>query len=78
MDYLAHLGLEFFDELLGVVLLMLDVAQLLLPDACELTTLQELLPDQVDEFDARGGGNQALALALDVVALEEGLDDGGA
>ena len=54
---------------------MLDVAQLLLPDARQLTTGEELLLDHVDEFYPRWGGHQVLALPADVVALEERLDD---
>ena len=56
---------------------MLDVAELLLPDTGQFATLQQFLMDGVNEFDACRGCHQILALATDVVALEEGLDDAG-
>ena len=42
-DNLRHLLLQRVDELSGVVFLMLDVAQLLLPDAGQLAALQQFL-----------------------------------
>ena len=56
---------------------MFDVAQFLLPDTCQLTTLQQFLADEVDKFNARGGGDEAFLVAFDIVALEEGLNDAG-
>ena len=56
---------------------MLDVAQVFFPDARQLGTFQHFLVDDVNEVDACLGGLQALAVAYDVVALEEGFDDGG-
>ena len=56
---------------------MLDVAELLFPDTCQLTTLQKFFMNGVDEFDTCRGCHQVLALAADVVALEEGFDDAG-
>ena len=78
MDDISHLLFQLVDKLLGIVFLMLDIAQLLLPDTSQFTALQELLTDEVDEFDACGCGDEAFALALDIVALEKGLDDRGA
>ena len=66
----GDLLLQLVDELLGIVLLGFDVAQLLFPDTRELTALEQFLADEVYEFDARGGGHKTLALTLDVVALE--------
>ena len=77
MDNGGYLSLQFLDKLSGIVFLMLDVAQLLFPDTCQFTALQQFLVDEVDELDARWGGDEALAVALDIVALEEGLDDAG-
>ena len=77
LDNLRHLTLQFFDKLHGVVLLVLDIAQLLLPDTRQLTTLQQFLTDKVDQFDTRWSGDEPFAIALDVMALEEGLDDAG-
>ena len=57
--------------------MVLDVTQFLLPDSRQLTTLQQFLVDGVNQFDARGRGDEVLALALDIVPLEEGLDDAG-
>ena len=74
----CHLLFQLVDKLLGIVLLMLNVAELLLPDACEFTTLQQLFANQVDEFYACRCRHQALSLSLDIVALEECLDDRGA
>ena len=54
---------------------MLDVAQFLFPDARQFTAFQQFLADEVDEFDACWCGYQALTFALDIMALEEGLDD---
>ena len=54
---------------------MFDVAQFLLPDTRQFTALQQFLVDEVDEFDACRGGDEAFAVALDIVALEECLDD---
>ena len=56
---------------------MLDVSELFLPDTGQLTALQEFLVDGVDELDTCWSCHQVLALAADVVALEESLDDAG-
>ena len=77
VDNLGDLLFEFADELLGVVGAVFDVAELLLPDARELAALEELLADESDELDAGGCGDEPFALATDVVALEECLDDAG-
>ena len=55
---------------------MLDLAQLVFPDAREFRTLEEFLLDQPDEGYACGSGFQTLALQTDVAALVERLDDG--
>ena len=54
---------------------MLNIAQLLLPDTRQLTTLKQLFADEVDKLYTCWCGNQALAFALDVVTLEQSLDD---
>ena len=71
VDNLGDLGFQLFYELLCVVLLVLDVAELLLPDARQFAAFQEFLADEVDEFYARRCGDEALAVAAYVVALEE-------
>ena len=78
VDNLRDLGFQLFYELLCVVLLVLDVAEFLLPDARQFAAFQEFLADEVDEFYARRCGDKALAVAAYVVALEERLDDTGA
>ena len=45
---LGYLLLQFVDKLCGIVLLMLDVAQLFLPDTRQLATLQQLFMNGVD------------------------------
>ena len=45
---LGYLLLQFVDKLCGVVLLMLDVAQLLLPDTRQLATLHQFFMNGVD------------------------------
>ena len=56
---------------------MLYVAQLLLPDTRQLTTLKQLLAYKVYQFNTRWRGYQSFALALYVVALKQSLDDAG-
>ena len=58
-----YLGLQFLDELLGIVCLMFDVAQFLLPDTRQFTAFQQFLMDEVDEFDACRGGDEALPIS---------------
>ena len=77
MNDLCNLRLQFVDKLLGIVFLVLYVAQLLFPDTCQFAALQQFLANQVDQFDACRCGNQTFTLSLDIVAFEEGLDDGG-
>ena len=74
----GYLGLEFFDELLGIVCLVLNVAQLLLPDARQLAALEQFLVYEVYEFNACRGGHQTFLVALDIMALKKSLDDAGA
>ena len=66
---------QFVDKQHRVVGLSLDVAQFLLPDARQFAAFEQFFVDGVDEFDARGRGQQILAFAPDVVALEQRLDD---
>jgi hypothetical protein len=68
---------QFVDKLLRIILLVLNIAQFLFPDTCELTTFEQFLANQVYEFDSRGSSNQSFALALDVVALEKRLEAKG-
>ena len=56
--------------------MVLDLSQLVFPDAREFRTLEEFLLDQPDECHARGSGFQTLALQTDVAALVERLDNG--
>ncbi len=77
MTIWVDLLFQTVDELGWVVGFVLDVSELFLPDTRQLTALQEFLMDGVDEFDACWSCHQVLALAADVVALEEGLDDAG-
>ena len=77
-DDLRHLFLQLANELGGLIFVGFDVAQLLLPDACQLGALEQILVDEVDELDARGRSHEALALLSYIMALEERLDDGGA
>ena len=56
---------------------MLDIAQFLFPDACQLTALEQFLADKVNEFDTRRRGYEPLLVTLYIVPLEEGLDDAG-
>ena len=74
---LCYLIFQLLYEALRVVLLMFDVAQFLLPDAGQLAALEQFFLDQVDQLHSRGCGHQALPLATDIVALEQGLDDAG-
>ena len=55
---------------------MLDLAQLVFPDAREFRTLEEFFLNQPDEGNACGSGFQTLALQTDVAALVERLDNG--
>ena len=75
---LRHLHLQLVNKLVGIILLVLNVAQLLFPDARQLRTLQQLFVDEVNQFYTRRSSHQVLALLADVVTLEQGLDDGGA
>ena len=77
VDNVGHLLLQFGNELGWVVGFVLYVAQLLLPDTCQFTTLEQFLVNEVDEFNAGRGCHESLAFALDVVALEQGFDDAG-
>ena len=75
LDDIGDLLFQLVDKLCGIVLLVLDVTQFLFPDTCQLTALQQLLADEVDELDARRGGDESFAFAFDIAALEECLDD---
>ena len=77
-DNLTDLSFQFFNKLSSVISLMLDIAQLLFPDAGEFATLQQFFLDGVDQFDACGGGQQVLPFPTDIAALEKGLDNAGA
>ena len=72
---LRHLCLQFIDKLFGIVFLVFDVTKFLFPDTSQLTTLQQFLPNQVDEFNSCGGGDETFAVAFDIVTFEKGLDD---
>ena len=74
---LVDLFLQSVDEVGRVVGLVLYVAQLLLPDTCQLAAFQQFLVDGVDEFDTRRCGNEVFSLSPYVVSLEEGFDDAG-
>ena len=74
---LVDLFLQSVDEVGRVVGLVLYVAQLLLPDTCQLAAFQQFLIDGVDEFDTRRCGNEVFSLSPYVVSLEEGFDDAG-
>ena len=76
-DNLVDLLFQTIDEFGRIVGLVLDVSELFFPDTGQLTALQEFLVDGVDEFDTCWSCHQVLALAADVVALEESLDDAG-
>lgn len=78
LDQLADHLLEFVDELVGIVFMGLYFAQAFFPLAGELGGFEEVVLDGGDEVDAGIGGDEALAFLADIVALEEGLDDGGA
>ena len=75
LDDIGDLLFQLVDKLCGIVLLVLDVTQFLFPDTCQLTALEQFLADEVDEFDARRGGDESFAFAFDIAALEECLDD---
>ena len=78
-QHLAHdlgdLILEFVDKLGSVVVFALDVAELLLPDTRQFATGEELFAYGLDKLDSRGRRHEVFALASDVVAFEECLDD---
>ena len=78
LHQLADHLFEFVDELVGVVLVGLDLAQAFLPLAGEFGRFEELVLDGGNEVEAGVGGDEGLAFFGDVVALEEGFDDGGA
>ena len=71
--YLRNLLLQFVDESAGIILLVLYVAQLLLPQSCKLRRFQQFLVYYVNQGGAGGGCHYALALTLDVVAFEQSL-----
>ena len=72
---MGDLILEFVDKLGSVVVFALDVAELLLPDTRQFATGEELFADGLDKLDSRGRRHEVFALASDVVAFEECLDD---
>ena len=73
-DHPRHFG----HELVEGVLAPRHPRELLLPAAGQLGRLQERRRQHPDEGDALRRGDQRLLLALDVAALEQRLDDGGA
>ena len=73
----GYLFLQLADKLCRVVFMMLNVAQLLLPDTRQLSAGEQTFVYGVDELRARGRGHQVLALPADIVTLEQGLDDTG-
>ena len=75
MHDIRHLLLQFVDKLLRVVFLRFNIAQLLLPDTRQLAAFQQVLANQVNQFDTCRRGYQTLALTTDIVALEQRLDD---
>ena len=68
--------LQLVEEGACLVLVTLYLSQLLLPSACQLSTLEQVLVDDADEFVARRGGVERRAFAADVVSADECLDDG--
>ena len=75
VHYCCDLLLQLVDELPCVVFLVLNVAQLFLPDARQFAAFKQLFLDYSDEFDARRRGNYALAFAPYVVSFEQSFDD---
>ena len=73
----GDLLLQFVYKHGGIIFLMLDVTQLFLPDARQLTALEQLLVNGVDKLYARGSGYKVFAFAPDVVAFEQRLDYAG-
>ena len=69
----GDLLLQFVYKHGGIIFLMLDVTQLFLPDARQLTALEQLLVNGVDKLYARGGGHKVLAFSTYVTTLEQGL-----
>lgn len=61
---LVDLFLQSVDEVGRVVGLVLYVAQLFLPDTCQLAAFQQFLVDGVDEFDTRRCGNEVFRCRL--------------
>ena len=53
---LRNLLLELIDKLRCIVFLMLDVAQLFLPNTCQLTAFEQFFTNDPNQFDARRSG----------------------
>lgn len=77
-DNLRHHLLQLIQELPCLVSVLLYLTEFLLPDASQLGALQQVLVDEANKLNARRSGFKALANFPDVVALEQGLDDGRA
>ena len=75
---LCHLLFQPVDEKLRRVFMVLDVAELLLPDTREFTTGEQLFVNCINELDTRGGSHEILTLSADLMSLEQGLNDAGA
>ena len=68
---------QFVDERLRLVLSPFDLAELAFPYSRKFCGFEQFLMDGGNQFAAGVGGIETFALAADVVAFEEGLDDGG-
>ena len=69
----GDLLLQFVYKHGRIIFLMLYVAQLFLPDARQLTALEQLLVNCVDKLYARGGGHEVLAFSTDITTLKQRL-----
>ena len=75
-DLRNHL-LEFFQELAGIVCLLLDLTQLFLPDTGQLRRLQQFFANELYQFHPCGCGDEVFPFFANVITLEQRFDDGG-
>ena len=73
VDDYRHLFLQFVDELCGIILLVLYVAEFFLPYTSEFGALQQFLAYQPYQLHPRLCGNDALAFPPYVTAAEQRL-----
>lgn len=64
VDYRGDLFFQFVDKLSGVIFLVLNVAQFLLPYTREFAALEQFFLDGVNEFYARRSGNNVFLSRL--------------